>query len=39
MSEGWQVEVSLDQAVEVASVPHVLQTYGLFVYADSVLRA
>jgi hypothetical protein len=31
MSEGWQVEVSLDQAVEVASVPYVLQTHRLFV--------
>ena len=38
MSEGWQVEVSLDQAVEVASVPYVLQTHRLFFEANSVLR-
>ena len=38
MREGWQVEVGLDQAVEVASVPHVLQAYWLFVYANPVLR-
>ncbi len=37
MSEGWQVEVSLDQAVEVASVPYVLQTHRLFFKANSVL--